>query len=152
MKNNLKIPHNALVFVGDGRKALFLRNDGDAISPNLRIEKVFEEENPPTHEQGSDRPGHLSEAGPGGRRSAVEPTDWHDIEEHRFAQRVAAAMEHMVRTTKAKALIVVAPPRTLADLRNAFHSDVKACLVAEINKDLTKLPVGEIENHLVGDI
>ncbi len=151
MKNNLKIPHNALVFVGDGRKALFLRNDGDAISPNLRIEKVFEEENPPTHEQGSDRPGHLSEAGPGGRRSAVEPTDWHDIEEHRFAQRVAAAMEHMVRTTKAKALIVVAPPRTLADLRNAFHSDVKACLVAEINKDLTKLPVGEIENHLVGD-
>lgn len=152
MKSNLKIPHNALVFVGDGRKALFLRNHGDAISPNLRMEKVFEEENPPTHEQGSDRPGHLSEAGPGGRRSAVEPTDWHDIEEHRFAQRVAATMENMVRTTRAKALIVVAPPRTLADLRNAFHSDVKACVVAEINKDLTKLPLGEIEKHLVGDL
>jgi hypothetical protein len=28
--NMLKIPHHALVFVGDGRKALFLRNDGDA--------------------------------------------------------------------------------------------------------------------------
>jgi len=27
--NKLKIPHHALVFVGDGRKALFLRNDGD---------------------------------------------------------------------------------------------------------------------------
>jgi protein required for attachment to host cells len=25
----LKIPHNAVVFVGDGRKALFLRNEGD---------------------------------------------------------------------------------------------------------------------------
>ena len=55
--NNLKIPHNAFVFVGDGRKALFLRNDGDAKFPNLRIEKVFENENPPTHEQGTDRPG-----------------------------------------------------------------------------------------------
>jgi len=57
----------------------------------------------------------------------------------------------MVRTNKAKALIVVAPPRTLAELRNTFHSDVKACVVAEINKALTRHPVGEIEKHLVGD-
>ena len=116
----LKIPNNALVFVGDGRKALFLRNHGDAKFPNLRTEKVFEEENPSTHEQGSDRPGRLSEAALAGRRSAVEPTDWHDIEEHRFARKVAAAMEQMVRASQAKALIVVAPPKTLAELRNAF--------------------------------
>ena len=96
----LKIPHNALVFVGDGRKALFLRNHGDAKFPNLRTEKVFEEENPSTHEQGSDRPGRVSEAALAGRRSAVEPTDWHDIEEHRFARKVAAAMEQMVRASK----------------------------------------------------
>jgi protein required for attachment to host cells len=147
----LKIPHNALVFVGDGRKALFLRNVGDAISPNLRTEKVFEDVNPSTHDQGSDRPGRMSEAALPGRRSAVEPTDWHDIEEHRFARKVAAAMEQMVRTSKAKALIVVAPPRTLADLRDAFHSDVKACVVAEINKDLTKHPIGDIAKHLLAE-
>lgn len=29
----LKIPHNAFVFVGDGRKALFLRNEGDEKFP-----------------------------------------------------------------------------------------------------------------------
>jgi protein required for attachment to host cells len=147
----LKIPHNALVFVGDGRKALFLRNVGDAISPNLRTEKVFEDVNPSTHDQGSDRPGRMSEAALPGRRSAVEPTDWHDIEEHRFARKVAAAMEQIVRTSKAKALIVVAPPRTLADLRDAFHSDVKACVVAEINKDLTKHPIGDIAKHLLAE-
>jgi protein required for attachment to host cells len=147
----LKIPHNALVFVGDGRKALFLRNDGDAKFPNLRAERVFEAENPPTHEQGSDRPGRVSEAAVAGRRSAVEPTDWHDIEEHRFARTVAAALEQVVRTSKAKALIVVAPPKTLAELRSAFHSDVKACIVAEINKDLTKHSIGEIEKHLTSE-
>ena len=48
--NKLKIPHNAFVFVGDGRKALFLRNDGDEKFPNLRTETVFEDENPPSHE------------------------------------------------------------------------------------------------------
>lgn len=149
--NNLKIPHNALVFVGDGRRALFLRNEGDAISLSLRKERVFEDDNPPTHEQGSDRPGRVSAAGSAGRRSAVEPTDWHDLEEHRFAQKVAAAMEQLVRKSETKALIVVAPPRTLADLRNAFHSDVKACIIAEINKDLTKHSIGEIEKHLMSD-
>lgn len=147
----LKIPNNALVFVGDGRKALFLRNHGDAKFPNLRTEKVFEEENPSTHEQGSDRPGRLGEAALAGRRSAVEPTDWHDIEEHRFARKVAAVMEQMVRATKAKALIVVAPPKTLAELRNAFHPDVKACIIAEISKDLTKHPLDEIEKHLANE-
>lgn len=147
----LIIPQDALVFVGDGRKALFLRNYGDAKFPNLRTERVIEEENPSTHEQGSDRPGRLNEAHVSGRRSAVEPTDWHDIEEHRFARKVAEAVEQMVRGNKATALIVVAPPRTLADLRNAFHPDVKACIIAEINKDLTKHPLIEIEKHLMNE-
>jgi protein required for attachment to host cells len=147
----LKIPHNAYVFVGDGRKALFLRNDGDEKFPNLKTEKVFEEENPSSHEQGTERPGHIGKGSQSGRRSAVEPTDWHDIEEHRFARKVAAAMEQVIRAGKVKALVVVAPPRTLADLRDAFHPDVKACVIAEINKDLTKHPIGDIEKHLTGD-
>lgn len=145
----LKIPHGALVFVGDGRKALFLRNDGDVKFPNLRVEKVFENENPSTHEQGSDRPGRMSQGAVAGRKGAVEPTDWHDLEEHRFSRTVAAAMEQMVRASRATALIVVAPPRTLAELRTAIHSDVKACVIAEINKDLTKHSIGEIEKHLM---
>jgi protein required for attachment to host cells len=143
--HKLKIPHNAFVFVGDGRKALFLRNDGNKKFPNLRTEKVFEDENPATREQGTDRPGRVMEMD---RRSAVEPTDWHAIEEHRFARKVAAAMEQVIRAGKVKALVVVAPPKTLADLRNAFHADVKACVIAEINKDLTNHTVSEIEKHL----
>ena len=51
-------------------------------------------------------------------------------------------MEQMVRRARRRRLIVVAPPKTLAELRNAFHPDVKACIVAEINKDLTKHPSG----------
>jgi protein required for attachment to host cells len=149
--NELKIPHDAFVFVGDGRKALFLRNHGDKKFTNLRTEQVFEDENPPTREQGSDRPGRVGEAALTARRSAVEPTDWHDIEEHRFARKVAAAMEQLIRSSKTKALVVVAPPRTLAELRNAFHPDVKACVLAEVNKDLTKHPIDEIERHLTGD-
>jgi protein required for attachment to host cells len=149
----LKIPHDALVFVGDGRRALFLRNHGDAKFPNLRTERVFIDENPPSHEQGTERPGRISKGSrTGGGRSAVEATDWHELEEHHFIRMVAAAMEGLIRASKVKELIVVAPPRTLAELRLAFHSDVKSCIVAEVNKDLTKHPILEIERHLTGGI
>ena len=148
--SGLKIPHNAFVLIGDGRKALFLRNEGDEKFPNLRTENVFEDDNPLTHDQGSERPGRVSKALDSGQRSAVEPVDWHHIEEHRFATNVATAMEKVVRTRRVPALVVVAPPKTLADLRNAFHADVQARIIAEINKDLTKHSVGEIEKHLTG--
>jgi protein required for attachment to host cells len=145
----LKIPHNGFVFVGDGRKALFLRNEGDEKFLNLKTERVFTDDNPPTHEQGTDRPGRaFASAGSSSRRSGVEQVDWHDLEEHRFAREVAAALEMVVRERKVEALVIVAPPRTLAELRLAFHADVKSRIIAELHKDLTKHPVYEIEKHL----
>ncbi len=145
-----KLPHDALVFIGDGRKALFLRNAGDEQFPDLRTERVFAEENPPTHEQGTDRPGVGFAAAGSTRRGSMEQTDWHHIEEHHFVARVAAALEDVVRRRNVPAILIAAPPKTLADLRRAFHADVKAKIVAEVGKDLTKHPVGEIETHLLG--
>jgi protein required for attachment to host cells len=141
------VPHDALVFVGDGRKALFLRNEGNPRSPNLKTVRVFSDVNPPTSEQGTDKPGR-SFSRVGSSRSSVEQTDWHDLEEHRFADQVAAALEREVRAHKLPALVIVAPPRTLAELRRVLHGDVRKCIVAEVDKDLTKQPVYEIEKHL----
>ena len=148
--HGLSIPHGGYVFVGDGRKALFLRNDGDEKFPNLKTERVFVDENPAAHEQGTDRPGRGFARAGTNRRSGMETTDWHELEEHRFAHRVAAALEQLVRARKVTALAIVAPPRTLADLRHAIHQDVKARIFAEIDKDLTKHPIADIERLLVG--
>ena len=146
----LIIPHDGFVFVGDGRKALFLRNDGDDKFPHLKTERVFvDRNNPPTREHGTDQPGRTF-SGIDGRRGALEQADWHELEERHFAREVAAALVKVVRERKVKALVVAAPPRTLSELRQAFHADVKTRIVAEIDKDLTKLPVYEIERHLVG--
>jgi protein required for attachment to host cells len=146
--NKLVIPHDAWVFVGDGQKALFLRNIGDERFLNLKTERVFAEDNPPSHEQGTDHPGRSFSSAGANRRSSVEMTDWHELEKHHFAQHAAAAMEKIVRARNVKALVIVAPPRTLSDLRHAFHPDVKIRILAEINKDLTKHTVAEIEKHL----
>jgi protein required for attachment to host cells len=77
----LSIPHNAWVLVSDGQKALFLRNAGDERFPNLRTERVLVEENPPTHEQGTDRPGRSFKHAGTHSRSSVETTDWHELGE-----------------------------------------------------------------------
>jgi protein required for attachment to host cells len=145
----VQIPHDALVFVGDGRKALFLRNAGDEKFPNLKTDRVFVDHNPPTREQGTDKPGRtFARMEPG--RSAVESTDWHELEENRFANEVAGVLEKLVRDNKVRAVVIVAPPRTLAELRNALHKEVKGRIIAEIDKDFTNHPVYEIEKHLAG--
>jgi protein required for attachment to host cells len=148
--NKLSIPHNGLVFVGDGQKALFLRNAGDAEFPSLSAAGAFTDKNPPTHEQGTDRPGRGFKRAATNRRSSMETTDWHELEKERFAERVASAMEQLVRADDIKAIVVVAPPRTMAKLRTTIHPSIRKRIIAEIEKDLTKHPVADIERHLLG--
>ena len=80
------ISHNALVLIGDGQKALFLRNKGTAQQVKLEVEQILEQDNPATREQGTDRPGR-SVSSVGTARSAVEEVDWHHIAKERFAGR-----------------------------------------------------------------
>ena len=146
MKKSVKLAHRGWVVVGDGRRALLLSNQGDEQFPNLQVEQVLEAPpNPATHEQGTDQPPRAVFAG---RRSAIAQTDWHELAEQRFAGNIAEALEKVHHTTPIKSLIVVAPPRALANLRQAFSDSLKRSIVAEIDKDLTKHPLAEIERLL----
>jgi protein required for attachment to host cells len=71
----------------------------------------------------------------GGRRSAIKPTDWHNIEKHRLAREVAGALERLLREHRIRALVIAAPPRTLSDLWEARRSEVKQRVTAELGKD-----------------
>lgn len=138
------IPHGGYIIVGDGHKALVLCNQGHPLDPDFRIQRVFEAApNPPTHEQGTDRPPRVRT---GERRSAIAQTDWHTMAEHRFVDEVAAALGQVV--DRVATLVIVAPPRTLAELRRALPERLRRAVVAEVGKDLTKLTVNEIQRHL----
>lgn len=52
-----RVAHNSLILVGDGRKALLLRNRGNAQRIDLVVGRIVEQDNPATREQGTDRPG-----------------------------------------------------------------------------------------------
>jgi protein required for attachment to host cells len=145
--NDVNIPTDALVLVGDGRKALFLRNRGTPAQLELVTERVLEQDNPPTRDQGSDRPGRY--LGPDGvSRSATEETDWHQLAEDRFAQEIADALYRSAHARQFSALVVIAPPKVLGILRQTFHKEVTTRLVAEVPKDLTSHPIPEISRLL----
>lgn len=144
----MKIEHNTLVLVADGKKYLLLRNGGDAKIPLLRYEGGGEHENPSTHEQGSDQPGRAF-ASTGSVRSAVDQTDFHQLEKDRFAGDIAELLGKLADAGDFEELVVVAPPRTLAELRKRFDRSVEKRIVAEVDKDLVKHPVDEITEILM---
>jgi len=144
---DVTIPAGALIMVGDGRQARFLRNTGTPRHVALLTEHVMETENPPTHEQGSDRPGRYM-ASNGARRGALEQTDWHQLAEERFAAEIADELHHMRHARKFESLVVIAPPRMLGSLRAALHPDVSSRVIAELAKDLTCRPLPELAKLL----
>ena len=140
------VRHGAWVVVGDGKKALVLHNEGDAELLNLRRVSVRENNNPATRDQGSDAPGRSST--PTGMGSIAQ-TDWHQIEENRFAASLADDINAAAREHLFKDLIVVAPPKTLAELRKEFAKDTQKRIVGELAKDYTHHTIPEIESLLL---
>ena len=145
----LKIRQGDWVIVCDGKKALILENAGDEKFLNLKTREVQEHADPKTSDLGTDEPGRsFSSVGSG--RSAVEQTDWHRQEEDRFLQKLVGQLDHSVKVGEVKSLFIVAPPRALGVLRQAYSHNLRDALRAEIDKDLVKMPVHEIEKHLAG--
>lgn len=147
--SGLLIRNGEWVVVCDGAKALVLENTGDIKFPNLKTVEVFEQSNPATHELGTDKPGRsFSSVGHG--RSGVEQTDWHDQAEQSFLVKLAGHLDAALTAGKTKSMIMVAPPRALGMIRPHYSHALKAAVRAEIDKDLVKQPVHQIEKHLTG--
>ena len=143
----MRVPHHSFIVVADGKKALFFRNQGDADFPNLILEQKQQHENPADRDQKSDEPGRAFSS-IGDRRSAYEEADYHKLGEDRFAAETAEMLKQKAFRNDFDSLIVVAPPRTLGELRKHFHKEVEKRLTGEIAKDLTGHPIAEIEKIL----
>ncbi len=143
----MQVPHNSVILVADGRKSLFFRNQGDADFPNLSVVEKESHPNPAHHEQASDLAGQSMKSvdGIGG---SMQEVDFHQLEEDRFASETAAMLKERALRNEYDALVVVAPPRTLGELRKHYHTEVEKRLVAELPKDLVNMPVPEIEKIL----
>jgi protein required for attachment to host cells len=167
----MRVPHNAVVVVADGRKMLFLRNEGDEVAPNLQVEHAEERPNPKDGDQKTDAAGAASstQSGPGApavaqggsghaqgggaqfapSRGTFEETDFHQLEEDRFAADTADLLKKRALSHEFEKLIIIAPPKTLGELRKHYHKEVSNRLEAELAKDLTGHTIPDIEKALL---
>ena len=132
-------PKVTLIAVADGSQARFYLHDrvGEPIRPAPYPAMGIE--NPPTHEQGTDRPGRTFNS-VGGRRSAMETSDWHQQAEDSFARAVADRIEGILADAPGWRLVLAAPPDTLGMLRQALSAKARQRLLGELAKDFAKAP------------
>jgi protein required for attachment to host cells len=145
--SKMKLHPGEWVVVCDGAKALVLENVGDEKFPNLKTREVYEQEDPMSREQGADAPGR-SFASVGTARSAKDQTDWHEQGERRFLEKLVARLDAAVQAGEVKSLVIAAPPRALGAIRQVYTHGLRNALAGEIDKDLVRMPVHEIEKHL----
>ncbi|OWU73855.1 host attachment family protein [Phaeobacter sp. 22II1-1F12B] len=139
-----RIKENTWVVVTDSEKALFLRNLTDHENPNLDVMESEEQENPSDEAQSANRPGRMNDTGVQ-QRSAMDDTDWHELQKERFAHHLSDILYEKAHKGEFDRLIIVASPQVLGNLRDDMHKEVTDKVVAEIPKTLTNHPVNKIE-------
>ncbi len=128
-----KVPHNALVVVADGTGARFFRNTAPAGKISLSAE-------------GDLKPHHLMSDGPAGKRppeSTARETD-----EATFAKQLANELYRRAHKGDFEALVLIADPQTLGEIRPSLHKEVQARLVTELAKTLTHASAADIQKAL----
>ena len=129
----VKVPHNALVVVADGAGARLFRNSGHKNKVLLSAEGEF-------------KPTNLLDEGPAGHRppeSSGQETD-----EATFAKQLAKELYRRAHAGDFAALVLVADPQTLGQIRPSLHKEVKERVVSELGKTLTKASIKEIQKAL----
>jgi len=128
-----EIPNGALVVVADGAGARFFRNTGQANKISLTA-------------QGEFNPSNLLDEGASGMRpsdSSAKETD-----EATFAKQLAKELYRRAHSGDYAALVLIADPQTLGQMRPLLHKEVKDRMISEIGKTFTNASVADIQKAL----
>ena len=145
----MPLANNALVLVTDGRKTLFFRNEGDVNQIDLRTEAHDQRDDAPDREMKTDAPGAIGQSAGYSGRVAYEETDFHQLEEDRWAKQAAEDVNRRALANDFEALAIIAPPKTLGELRKQLHKEAARRVVCEIPKEMTGHTIPDIEALIV---
>jgi protein required for attachment to host cells len=136
-----------LIAIADGEHARFVQPDADnalrtvgsldSASAHLRSRDI-----------GTDKPGRSFESGTSAHHAVGQRHDLQAMEKERFAQAIAEQLNLASARGEFSQLLLVAPSRTLGELRDALDAATRAKLVGTLEKDLVKTPDHELSSHL----
>lgn len=132
----MKLPVNSHVAVVDGESFTLFRNEGQIFDP-----KLAPEDSPaldPTNFSAGIR--HQDDIGQRHGRT--------DLNELAHGAAAAEWLNAKAIAGEFNDLLVIADPKTLGEMRQHYHTELKKRLVGEIDKTLTNRPTEEIEKAI----
>jgi protein required for attachment to host cells len=141
-------PRTTWIVLADGMHARVLRQDkhGAPLVPALDHELYEPAVHGFSRDLKSDAPGRAFDTG---GRHAMEPrTDPKTHEKQLFAARVAELINTAADQKTFDQLILVAPPKTLGELRAQLDAHARKLVIGEVPRDLLKIPATELPAHL----
>ncbi len=136
------------VLIADGFRARLFENGGVGKGLHPAMDQEFIGTNISSRDIASDRPGRSFDSAGEGRHAMEPSTDPKRHAKQAFARDLAGILEAARKNSSFDRLVVVAPPRALGDLRSEFSVELQRMVTAEMNKDLTQIPIRELPDHL----
>ncbi len=109
---------------------------------------VFSMELPADRDIQRDRPGRSFKSSGPTRHAMESRTSPHRELKRELAGQVADKLDHGLRDGRFDRVALVAPPTVLGDLRDALSAPLRAKVVAEVAKDLVKIPHNDLPARL----
>ena len=133
-----------LVVVFDGQNARFFKGDAKmGLRPSAEMHSELHRW---SREVGTDRGGRRFSAG---QRQAMEPKhDLHKEEKHDFVLKLVKTVDTAYDQGAFKALMVVAPERSLGEFRKLASDRLRKLVVSEVPKELTQYSDAELMERL----
>jgi protein required for attachment to host cells len=143
-------PKKTWIVLADGMHARILRQDkrGAPLAPALDHELIDPAVHGFSRDLKSDAPGRAFDSGSAGRHALEPRVDPKTHEKLLFARRVAALINDAASRRTFDQLVLVAPPKTLGELRTQLGDLAKKMIVGEIDRDLVKTPAADLPRHL----
>ena len=135
------------IVVADGEHARFVT---PAPKRAFRTQRVLE--SPSAHKKtsdlGTDRPPRSMESATGIRHAIAPKHDLHELEKEKFAHQLAEEINRASAQGAFDRLLLVAPARTLNEIRSKLDATTAAKLLGTLQKNLTGVPDHELAPHL----
>jgi len=138
--------NNTLILIADGAKAVIYKYNGPKNNLSLIKDGKFEHVNKLSQDLVTTKRGRMPDNGAGQRSAMDRPTDPHEHEKHVFAKDVADFIN--AKEAAFDRLIIAAAPKVLGDLRQLLSTNVANKVSAELDKDLTHIPITDLPEHL----
>lgn len=148
-------PQKTWIVVADGARARFFTPSEDAkkLVSALAADMFAAEARGHSSDLKSDKPGRSYSSSRSGARHALEPPhDYHKLEKHKFTAELAKVLEKACERGEFDQLVLVAPHRSLGELRTLLSDRVSRRVRQEIAKDLTNETVANLWRRLASEV